>query len=274
MGFGARRRYSAHFTCVASLRHVLEGKGRVKNRSFSFVVTVLILCSFMLHEGALAAQKNTKGGFVDFNFYPYLDDVDSDSVVTLNIAADFNGRVSYFSLTNFIGQDEANQQSETATYYSEHNLRWSLSAESSFDLTVQSNFRSGFDNDRHRLGVRWRLNDCECFQSFFDAINLSYAINLHALQFDNSDSNVWQLEHAYFLRFPYISDRLYLAGFIDHTFNENLPASFPDAPIVAESQLGYELSDNFYAVVEYRINQYRREDTSNLAFGIQYKVVW
>ena len=109
---------------------------------------------------------------------------------------------------------------------------------------------------------------------FFNSINLRWAINLHAINFDHEPGNVWQLEHSFGMRFPAISERLYLAGFIDHTFNQDLPEGFPENPIVGEVQLGYELYDNFFVITEYRVNQYRRSDVNNLAFGLQYKFVW
>lgn len=76
------------------------------------------------------------------------------------------------------------------------------------------------------------------------------------------------------MRFPYLSDRLYLSGFIDQTFNEQLPDNIPDDPIVAEAQLGFRLIENLYTVAEYRLNQYRRSDVNNLALGLQYKIRW
>lgn len=82
------------------------------------------------------------------------------------------------------------------------------------------------------------------------------------------------MEHVFFMRFPYLSDRLYLSGFIDQTFNEQLPDNIPDDPIVAEAQLGFRLIENLYTVAEYRLNQYRRSDVNNLALGLQYKIRW
>ena len=76
------------------------------------------------------------------------------------------------------------------------------------------------------------------------------------------------------MTFPYISNRLYLSGFIDHTFNQDLPDGYPSSPAVWETQLGYEIVDNFYAIAEYRINQYNRNDVNNLALGLEYLIKW
>ena len=86
--------------------------------------------------------------------------------------------------------------------------------------------------------------------------------------------NVWQLEHVFRLGMPYISDKLYIAGFIDHTFNQRLADNLPESPIVAEVQLGYRIYENLYLIAEYRINEYRRSDVNNLAVGIEYKLIW
>ncbi|WP_286873142.1 hypothetical protein [Spongiibacter sp.] len=240
---------------------------------FSTGLLALGLCC--LPSLASAAEvKNSSGGFLDFNFYPYLSDVDNDNVFTLNIAASLPNRFSYFSLTNIGNQPEDNEFSDTTTYYTEQNLRWKVTDTAPIDLTVQGNMRSGEDNDRLRLGFRWRLNDTAFLSPFFKAINLSYSINFHAVQIDDVEADVWQMEHVFAMAFPYLTDRLYLAGFIDHTFNEDLPDEVPSDPAVAEVQLGLRLVENFYAIAEWRLNQYRRSDVNNLALGVEYKIKW
>jgi len=218
-----------------------------------------------------AASKNLPSGFIDFNLYPFLSDIDNDTFFTVNAAANFEQRWSYFM---FINISDKHGDYNANSYYSEHNIRWQLSDNYPLDLTAQFNFRSGSNNNRQRLGIRWRLSNTSSMQNFFKSLNLFYAINLHAIQFDHEDSNVWQLEHAFMMKFPKISKNLYLSGFMDHTFNENLPGSFPKDPMVAEVQLGYEFIDNLFMVIEYRLNEYRRTDVNNLAAGIQYKINW
>lgn len=132
--------------------------------------------------------------------------------------------------------------------------------------------RTGEDNDRLRFGLRWRLNDSSWFRQRFAQLNLTYPLTLHALQIDDRDESVWQLEHSWRWNSPAVSERLYLAGFIDHTFNEDLPKGFPANPMVAELQLGWRLWQQWYAVAEYRLNQYRRQDVNNLALGVEYRV--
>ena len=244
-----------------------------KNFIAKMIATVfLILLLFSLNS--YGKTKNSSGGFLDFNVYSHLSDVDNDSIFTLNIAANLPNRLSYFSLINLINQDGSGNISDSTHYYTEQNIRWQIAENSPVDFTMQLNFRSGEDNDRHRFGLRWRLNDTSFLRRAFQKINLSYAINLHAIQFDHEDANVWQLEHALMLKFPWLSKRLYLSAFADQTFNQNLPAHLPSSPIVAEAQLGYRIIDNFYLITEYRLNQYRTSDVNNLAFGAQYKVIW
>lgn len=182
--------------------------------------------------------------------------------------------MSYFSLTNIYNQQQENELSDTVAYYTEQNLRWQISENSPLDLTVQYNMRTGNDNDRLRLGFRWRLNNSSFFKEAFDAINLSYSINFHVVQYDDSNEDIRQMEHVFKLKFPYLSDRLYLAGFIDHTFHQKSSTTRPKNPIIGEAQLGFRVINNLYAIVEYRINQYRKDDENNIAYGLQYKIKW
>jgi len=241
---------------------------------WGFRLIALIFLFSILSSNSHADVKNSRGGFLDFNVYPFLSDVDDDNTITVNIGAKLPARFSYFSLTNIGNVDGDSELKDTTTFYTEQNIRWQIREQSPLDLTLQMNFRTGDDNDRHRLGARWRLNDTQALSDFFETLNLRYSINLHAIQFDSEDAYVWQMEHVFRLSFPYLSDRLYLGGFIDHTFNQNLPDSLPDAPMVAEAQLGFRLFENLYAITEYRLNEYRRSDVNNLAVGIEYKVVW
>ena len=230
----------------------------------------LVLVSFQV----TAAVKNSSGGFIDINVYPYLSDVDSDNTITFNIGAKLKNRFSYFGLTNFGNSKGEGELADIDTFYTEQNLRWQISETSPFDLTLQMNFRSGDDNDRHRLGVRWRINDTNLFNPAFKAINLSWSINFHLKQFDSVPEDVWQMEHVFRMTFPFLTKRLYLSGFIDHTFNENLSANMPKNPIVGEVQLGYRVIENLFMVAEYRVNEYRRSDVNNIALGLEYLIKW
>ncbi len=243
----------------------------IKTNSLTkFFIAFLFLSAFMSAQSS-AQSKNSGGGFLDFNIYPHLTKVDNDSVFTLNAASKLPGRFSYFGLFNLIDNAES---SDTTAYYTEQNLRWQIAENSPLDFTMQLNFRTGDDNDRYRFGVRWRLNNTSFLEDFFKRIHVKYSVNLHAIQFDEEDADVWQMEHVLFVKFPYISNRLYLAAFADHTFNQDLPPHMPSSPIVAEAQLGYELANNFFVVTEYRLNQYRHSNVNNLAVGLQYKMVW
>ena len=244
------------------------------NHTIHYIKKTLYRTLLLLSISCSVQANNSLGGFLDFNLYPYLADVDSDNSMTINAASKLNGGFSYFSLTNFSNQSGVGELQDTTAYYTEQNIRWQVAKDSPFDLTLQMNFRSGEDNDRHRLGVRWRMNQTSQFKSFFDNLNLKYSVNLHAIQFDHENGHVWQLEHVFNLKLPSISEKLYIAGFIDHTFNQTLSADFPDNPIVGEVQIGYEVFKYFYIVGEYRVNEYRRSDVNNFAAGIQYKMVW
>lgn len=230
---------------------------------------MLLLLGVLLFPASQAG-----GGFVDINIYPYMSDVDTDNTLTLNVGTKITDRLSYFSLTNFRNKDDSGKFNSPHSIYTEQNLRWRFIDNSPFDLTLQMNFRTGHDNDRHRIGVRWRLSDTDALLTFFRYLNMSYSINFHAIQFDSESAHIQQIEHVFKFQLPYLDNRFYLAGFVDHTFNENLASGIPNNPIVAESQLGFRLIDRLYLVAEYRINQYRRTDVNNVALGFEYKHTW
>jgi len=245
---------------------------KFSRRRFSLSGILLVLL-VTLSKVSLA-DNNSRSGFIDFNIYPYLSDVDNDNWLTVNLFSTLPNRFSYFSLTNFSSQQGQRGIGDLNNFYTEQNIRWQIAEGSPIDLTLQMNFRSGEDNDRHRLGFRWRLNNTQQLRNAFKKLNLSYSINFHLLQIDNESADVYQLEHVFNLKMPYISDRIYLAGFIDHTFNQNLSTDLTSNPMVGEVQFGYEIVDHLYAIAEYRVNQYRRSDVNNFAIGIEYKIVW
>lgn len=233
-----------------------------------------IFCLLVLLTCLPLAAKNSTGGFIDFNVYPYLSDVDNDTSVTINSGAKLANRFSYFGFINMGNQAQSSELSDTSSFYSEQNLRWQIKPDSPFDLTLQLNFRTGDDNDRHRFGVRWRLNDSIFIKDFFKRNRFQYAINLHLVQFDNEPGNVWQIEHSFRKTWGTSDRTLYLSGFIDHTFNQRLPSEFPDNPIVAEAQFGVELLSDFFLVAEYRRNEYRIAQSNNWAVGAEYVITW
>lgn len=238
------------------------------------ISSVFALTVFYFWCVSAVAGDVIKSGFVDVNVYPYQSKVSNDNTITVNAFLRFANRFSYFSLTNFSDKKGSGRLPDLDTFFTEQNLRWQIAENSPFELTVQSNFRQGSDNDRHRLGIRWTLNKSDFISGFLDKLHLKYSINWHAVQFDHEDEYIWQLEHAFLMKFPYLSDRLYLSGFADHTFNEDLPNSIPNHPIVGEAQLGFRLFDKLHAVAEYRVNEYRRSDVNNIAVGLEYKFVF
>jgi len=224
-------------------------------------------------ERERSPSANSLGGFLDFNAYPYLSDVKSDSVFTVNAAAKLPYGFSYFSLTNVLNQEDAEPFEDTSGFYTEQNLRWSFPAPVPFDLTVQYNMRNGADNDRLRFGFRWRADGTPGLDQVMKRIGLGYSANFHVVQVDDDDGYVWQIEHVARLDTPYLDRRVYLAAFCDHTFNQGYPG-VPENPIVMEAQAGLRALDELYVVAEYRVNQYRVNNESNLALGAEYVVKW
>ena len=226
----------------------------------------------LIAVGAASAHAQGPPKFsVDTSLYPYLDPVENDSDLTIAINARFPARFSYFGYMNFHGV-----VSDGGFDFgrSEQNLRWALSDKLPLDLNLQAIFVDGSGNDVTQFGIGWRLHNTPGLQDFLSRINMIYRITFQLKRFSSGDDKVWQMEHYFKFRFPGVSDRLYLSGFVDQTFDLDLPDAFPDVAIVAEVQGGVRIWKDFYAVVEYRVNDFRLGNETNLAAGIEYKFAW
>ena len=229
------------------------------------LVVVLLLWSFDI------CADERRPAILSFNFYPYLTDVKTDSEFTLRTIAPLPRRFSYFSFMNIGG---AFSSGPLRYLISKQNLRWQISEKRPVELVLQDIIRNGADNDTVHFGVRLRLDETGSFKSFFDAAHMTYSVEFFPVRFDQRNVGGWQISHAYEIRFPYISDRLYLGGFLDHNIDEKLRPGVRTDTIISETQLGFRLFGKVYAVVEYRINEYRLSDNSNIGIGIEIKSSW
>lgn len=208
---------------------------------------------------------------IDASLYPYLRSVKNDVDFTTTINATLPHRFSYFGYMNFKGVVTGG----SAVFdRSEQNLRYTMSDRLPVDLSLQGVFARGDGNDFYQAGLSWRVHDTPGWQDFFDRINLIYRLTFQLRRFNVDDNDAWQMEHFFKMTFPQISERLYLSGFVDQTFDEDLPDTMPSSPIVAEVQLGVRMFDRFYAIGEYRVNQKRVGDEYNFAVGVEYKFRW
>jgi hypothetical protein len=208
---------------------------------------------------------------ININVYPQLDDVSTDSDLTINAFVLLPARFSYFSFVNFGGLLHSGSVKFQIT---EQNLRWKITDKLPLDLVIQDTIRNGHDNDTIHLGARWRLNDTDALKSFFNTIHVNYSVHVFPKRFDQREVGGWQISHAYAITFPYISDRLYFSGFLDHNINEQSITGGKRDNIVSENQFGVRLFKKVYGVVEYRINQYRRSDNTNIGIGVEVKTNW
>lgn len=231
-----------------------------------------LLCSGIVASVSFAAEKPPPANLaVDVNLYPYMNRVDNDTDLTVTISAPLPGRFSYFSYLNFRGVFEG---PESGFFRSEQNLRWNIVEDSPIDLNVQAVLVDGDNNDALQLGVSWRLHDTQFMKKYFERLHLKYRLSIHLKRYTSGDDSVWQMEHFFRMTFPGISDRLYLSGFLDQSFDLDVPDALPKHPIVTEVQFGMRLFDRFYAVTEYRKTDFRLGEERNLAVGIEYKFRW
>lgn len=234
--------------------------------------TLSCLFALLLAIGATSAHADGPPRFsIDTSLYPYLDPVKNDTDLTIVINARFPARISYFSYMNYRGLVSDGDFSFSR---SEQNLRWALSDKLPLDLNLQAIIVDGSGNDVTQLGIGWRVHHTAGLREFMSRINMIYRITFQLKRFSSGDDNGWQMEHFFKLRFPGVSDRLYLSGFVDQTFDLDLPDAFPDVIVVTEVQGGVRVWKDLYAVVEYRHNDFRLGNESNLAAGIEYKLAW
>lgn len=231
---------------------------------------LLVSAHSLTAQKTVVFEKEEISGFIDFNGYY---DTREFSVLTYNILANMN-RFQYFSLTNY--QSEKGSFDLESTY-AEHNLRWRLSKTSPLDLTMQYILRGGADNDDYRLGIRARLNSIPKLSSFFKKLNMSYSINPMFIQFRRNSKTKYMsiIEHVYRINIApkKLDNRLYLGGFIDQNFSY-LDGAGVAFKYVSEHQLGVRLVNQFYAVFEFRINDFQTDENYGLGYGLEYKIVF
>jgi len=235
------------------------------NRITALVAALLV--TFTVHAQDGGPPRAT----IDVSLYPYQHTLKDDVDFSVMMNARLPGRFSYFGYVNMTGAFTG----EAFVFdRSEQNLRYSISDSVPLDLNLQGVLMRGDGNDFYQLGIGWRVHDTPAWQDFFDRINLIYRVTVQLRRFEVADTSSWGLEHWFRMTFPQVSDRLYLSGFVDQSFGEDLPAALPDSPIVTEIQLGMRMFDQFYAIGEYRKNQRRVGNENNFAVGIEYKVRW
>ena len=233
---------------------------------------LLLFVGIVKIANAQSTQEKTRiSGFVDFNVYY---DTREFSVLTYNILANISERLQYFSLTNY---QSAERSFDMGSSYAEHNLRWKIKKKTPLDLTFQYVLRNGVDNDDFRFGIRWRLNNTPKIDSFLKKLNMSYSFNPMFIEFSRREAAKFMtiIEHVYKINIApkALNNRLYIGGFIDQNFE------YPNTGgilfnWVSEHQLGVRLFDEFYAVLEYRINDFLPADNYGLGYGIEYNIIF
>ena len=231
----------------------------------SWYNAIWVACSLVYFAtGSVVAQDGIKAsGFLDFNAYY---DSRNYAVLTYNLFAKLPSGIQYFSLTNYQGSEN---NSDLSVYYSEHNLRYPMLKDIPIDATYQYVGRTGLKNDKHRLGIRLRLHGIKHLKNKFNQWRIKYSVNPMFVEFGTANEPKYAtiIEHVYHVKF--FKNYLYLAGFADQNFIST--SSGIETSWVTEHQLGFRIKNEFYAVLEYRINEFDSQPTG-LGIGIEYKV--
>lgn len=234
---------------------------------------MLCACLCTLARPALAQEPtNLKAvhGFVDFN--GYWDSRDF-YVLTYNISLTGEGPFQYFSLTNYQSPKES---FNLETFYAEHNLRWKVLKNVPLQMTAQYVIRNAKE-DHVRLGVKWNLHQSKLLKSTLEQLNLRYSINPMFIDWGAADGVHYAttIEHVFFVKIApnLLNDRLYMGGFADQNLRTDQNGNV-QCTLVSEQQLGVKLTKGFYAVVEYRINEFVTAEPKGIGYGIEYKVTF
>lgn len=228
----------------------------------------LVWPTLALVAACVARADDRSDVLLTFNSYPYLSGSQEDADLTVNTTVSLPAGLSYFAFVNVGG---AFHGASKRFLLSEQNLRWSFSPRIPLDAALQTVIVRGDGNDNWQFGPRWRLDDTPFLRAFFDAIHTTYNISFF-MRFDTVEGSVRQMSHVYQVRFPYLSDRLYLNGFFDHNLHSGSLRGRREA-IHIEAQLGMRLFGDLYGIAEYRTNDYK-DPKENLAVGLELKSRW
>ena len=238
---------------------------------YKLVVPALLL---LAASGAVQAQSAAPPNWrLDASLYPYQHRVDNDVDFTFMLNGNLPGRFSYFSFTNLKGIATTGSARFDR---SEQNLRIRIVDGMPFDVNLQALFIDGDGNDFYQAGLGWRINDTPSWEGFFDRIHFIWRATFHLKRWgtSNAAADAWALEHFYRLTIPQWSDRFYLSGFHETTYNLDVPAGAAKRPVVTETQIGWRFWKDFHLVAEYRRNDFRVGDEHNLAVGLEFKARW
>lgn len=205
---------------------------------------------------------------LDLSLYPYQRTIENDTDFTTTLNVSLPGRFSYFGYGNFRGSVT---DGNAKFVRSEQNLRFSIAERLPLDLSFQGVLVPGDGNDFYQLGLGWRVHDTPGLRNLFKRLKLVYRFTAQLRRFDFHDSDAWQVEHFFRTN---LTERIYLSGFVDQTFELDTSGPLPKTPIVVEIQLGLRFYNQFHAIAEYRKNEFRTGNEENLAVGIEYKFRW
>ena len=200
-------------------------------------------------------------GFMDHNIY---QDSRGFSTYTINTFWSKN-KVEWFSLTNF---NSTNKAPELNNFYGEFHLRYAIDKNNNFQVSQQFQ-TSTAGTDRLMYGIKINLDNW--FNPFKGNAKYLFKVftNLHLIDFpvQQSVQGMPQIEYVYLISRKLGSKEnfsVYINGFADHNLDKG------GVHWVTEHQIGLGFK-NFYAVYEYRYNQYLT-NASGSGFGLEYQM--
>ncbi len=211
----------------------------------------------------LSINSYGQGGFTDFNLY---HDTRNFSTITVNSGYDFKGGSQYFGFFNL---NEDFTSANASSFYSEQHFRLPLINKFGLDFSTLLTAIGGAGVSQNlKLGLRWRPASIPAIKRLYDKYGFWFFTSLHLIQLQSQQQRDFVPQVEYVYRVQLVKDKLYLFGFADQDLQHSngLRSTW-----VTEHQLGYQIKGSWFAVVEYRYNQYLPQ-SSGLGFGLEYFV--
>lgn len=235
-----------------------------------FVILFFIifeLPAYAVNNSLQASPFKEIHGYFDVNGYY---DTRSFDVLTVNTLIDTPFWFQYYSFINIFGNPSSADKVSLNNYYTEQNFRitsMSIPVELATQYVTATKFR-----DVWRFGPRIRMHDIKYFKSLFKKLHLIYTPTFFPLQYDRSPGYDALIEHFYRVDiFPKLfNNRLYIAGFFDHSLLFGSDNRKDHSKLVAENQIGVRLIKQLYVVAEYRFNGFFKSKKHGLGIGLEY----
>ena len=214
------------------------------------VLLILVLGSSLFADDSFLDKLNKlKGDSLKLDISYYWDDRDFNTIGIVTSKSNLLPNLHLWGFTDF--HSEMNNESrryKPSRSFSEYRLTYDISEYTIDGLWLQAeyNYSTPSDNDIARFGIVYKLS----FDNPIPKVNANPWVQFRYFPAE-TDGDGWQFSLAYFIP---LHERVSISGFADVNFHEKADID----RWVVEAQLNFKITKNFYALIEYRYNEYER----------------